>query len=91
MVQTKIQSNLRNAQQYFREHLGAFDFTIAPPKCVSVVGLYQDERILALYEQAVRQAMFELEKRAETRVRMLGHNGERRAILLERPELGMGG
>ena len=67
-----------------------FDHTIAPPKCVSVVGLYQDERILALYEQAVRQAMFELEKRSETRVRMLGHNGERRPILPERPELGMG-
>ena len=67
-----------------------FDFTSAPPKCVSVVGLYRDERILALYEQAVRQAMFKLEKQAETRVRMLGPNGERRAILLERPELGIG-
>jgi hypothetical protein len=24
MIQTKIQFNLKNAQQYFREHLGAF-------------------------------------------------------------------
>ena len=146
MIQTKLQFNLKNAKQYFREHLGAgdyysegqkiegewlglgaeklglkgavgeddfialcegkhpetelrlgqrmnsvrhegdgvkanrrifFDFTIAPPKSVSVVGLYQDERIVALHEQAVRQAMFELEKRAETRVRKSGTNGER--------------
>ena len=146
MIQTKIQFNLKNAKQYFREHLGAgdyysegqkiegkwlgigaeklglkgavgegaflalcegkhpetglrlgqrmnsvrhegdavkanrrifFDFTIAPPKSVSVVGLYQDERILALHEQAVRQAMLELEKRAEARVRKSGQNGER--------------
>jgi len=34
--------------------------------------------------------MFELEKQAETRVRMLGHHDEWRAILLERLELGMG-
>lgn len=146
MIQTKIQFNLRNAKQYFREHLGAgdyysegqkvtgewlgagaeklglkgpvdedafialcegkhpktglrlgqrmnsvrkesddvkanrrifFDFTIAPPKSVSVVALFQDERILALHEKAVRQAMLELEKRAESRVRKSGQNGER--------------
>lgn len=146
MIQTKIQFNLKNAKQYFREHLGAgdyysegqkitgewlglgaeklglkgavgedafvalcegrhpetglrlgqrlnsvrhdsdgvkanrrifFDFTIAPPKSVSVVGLYQDQRILALHERAVRQAMLELEKRAEARVRKSGQNGER--------------
>jgi conjugative relaxase-like TrwC/TraI family protein len=146
MIQTKIQFNLRNAKQYFREHLGAgdyysegkkvtgqwlghgaerlglrgavdedafialcegkhpetglrlgqrmnsvrqegddvkanrrifFDFTIAPPKSVSVVALFQDDRILALHEGAVRKAMLELEKRAESRVRKSGQNGER--------------
>lgn len=146
MIQTKIQFNLKNAEQYFREHLGAgdyysegqkvtgewlgrgaerlglkgvvseaafialcegkhpetglrlgqrmnsvrneggdlkanrrifFDFTIAPPKSVSVVGLVQDTRILALHEQAVRKAMLELEKRAEARVRRSRQNGER--------------
>jgi conjugative relaxase-like TrwC/TraI family protein len=146
MIQTKIQFNLKNAKQYFREHLGAgdyysegqqvtgewlglgaerlglkgaveeeafialcegkhpetglllgqrlnsvrhegdsvkanrrifFDFTIAPPKSVSVIGLYQDERIVALHENAVRHAMEELEKRSEARVRKLGQNGER--------------
>jgi len=146
MIQTKIQFNLKNAKEYFREHLGAgdyysegqkiegewlglgaeklglkgvvgeeafialcegkhpetglrlgqrlnvvrhegddvkanrrifFDFTIAPPKSVSVVALFQDQRILDLHERAVRQAMLELEKRAETRVRKSGQNGER--------------
>jgi len=147
MIQTKIQFNLKNARQYFREHLGAgdyysegqkvtgewlgmsaeklglkgavgeqafialcegkhpetglrlgqrlnsvrhdgtadlkanrrifFDFTIAPPKSVSVVGLYQDERILAVHDRAVRQAMLDLEMRAESRVRKAGQNGER--------------
>jgi len=146
MIQTKIQFNLKNAKEYFREHLGAgdyysqgqkvegewlgqgaarlglrgavseesfialcegkhpatglrlgqrlnvvrhegddvkanrrifFDFTIAPPKSVSVVALFQDQRIIELHERAVRQAMLELEKRAETRVRKSGQNGER--------------
>ena len=147
MIQTKIQFNLKNAKQYFREHLGAgdyysegqkvtgewlglgaeklglkgpvgeesfialcegkhpqtglrlgqrlnsvrhdgaaglkanrrifFDFTIAPPKSVSVVGLYQDERILTVHDQAVRQALLELEMRAESRVRKAGQNSER--------------
>jgi conjugative relaxase-like TrwC/TraI family protein len=146
MIQTKIQFNMKNAKQYFREHLCAgdyysegqkiagewlgkgaeklglrgivgekafialcegkhpetgqrlgqrlnsvrhegddvkanrrifFDFTIAPPKSVSVVGLFQDSRVLALHEQAVRQAMLELENRAEARVRRSRQNGER--------------
>ena len=54
-----------------------FDFVIAPPKSVSVVALYQDERILALHREAVRQTMLELEKFAETRVRKSGQQGER--------------
>jgi conjugative relaxase-like TrwC/TraI family protein len=146
MIQTKIQFNMKNAKQYFREHLCAgdyysegqriagewfgrgaeklglegavgeaafvalcegkhpetgqrlgqrlnsvrhegddvkanrrifFDFTIAPPKSVSVAGLFQDTRILAVHEQAVRQAMLELENRAEARVRRSRQNGER--------------
>ena len=146
MIQTKIQFNLKNAKEYFREHLGAgdyysegqkiegewlglgaeklglkgavseeafialcegkhpetglrlgqrlnvvrhegdevkanrrifFDFTIAPPKSVSVVALFQDPSIIELHERAVRQAMLELEKRAETRVRKSKQNGER--------------
>jgi conjugative relaxase-like TrwC/TraI family protein len=54
-----------------------FDFTIAPPKSVSVVGLLQDDRILELHNRAVRQAMLELEKFAGARVRKSGQNGER--------------
>lgn len=54
-----------------------FDFTIAPPKSVSVVALFQDERIVELHNRAVRAAMVELEKGAETRVRKGGKNGER--------------
>ena len=44
-----------------------YDFTISPPKSVSVVALYQDDRILELHHRAVREAMTELEKFAETR------------------------
>ncbi|WP_342750700.1 relaxase domain-containing protein [Termitidicoccus mucosus] len=54
-----------------------FDFTMAPPKSVSIVALYQDERIIELHENAVRMALSELEKRAETRVRKSSKNGER--------------
>jgi conjugative relaxase-like TrwC/TraI family protein len=54
-----------------------FDFAIAPPKSVSVVALYQDDRIVALHNEAVRQTMLELEKFAETRVRKAGQNSER--------------
>jgi len=55
-----------------------YDFTIAPPKSVSIVGLFQDDRILELHRQAVRQTMIELEKFAETRVRKSAQDGERR-------------
>ncbi|OAM91188.1 conjugal transfer protein [Termitidicoccus mucosus] len=54
-----------------------FDFTMAPPKSVSIVALYQDERIVGLHEKAVRLALSELEKCAETRVRKSSKNGER--------------
>ncbi|MEO6993733.1 MAG: MobF family relaxase [Lacunisphaera sp.] len=146
MIQTKIQFNLSNAKEYFREHLGAgdyysegqkiagewigqgaeklglkgavgekefialcegkhpetglrlgqrmnsvrhegedlkanrrifYDFTIAPPKSVSVVALLQDKRILELHDRAVRLTMLELEKRSEARIRKSGKNSER--------------
>ncbi len=54
-----------------------YDFTISPPKSVSVVALLQDDRILALHDRAVRHAVSELEKFAETRVRTAGERGER--------------
>ena len=54
-----------------------YDFTISPPKSVSVVSLSQDGRIIELHNRAVRQAMLELEKFAETRVRKSGQNGDR--------------
>lgn len=54
-----------------------YDFTISPPKSVSVVAYLQDDRILALHDRAVRHAMTELEKLAETRVRKSGQRGER--------------
>ncbi len=54
-----------------------YDFAIAPPKSVSVVALYQDDRILELHNRAVQAAMLELEKYAETRVRKGGQRSER--------------
>ena len=54
-----------------------YDFTIGPPKSVSIVALYQDGRIVELHNRAVRLAMSELEKFAETRVRKSGQNSER--------------
>lgn len=91
MIQTKIQFNLKNAKQYFREHLGAGDYYSEGEKIEGewlglgaetlglkgAVALFQDKRILELHERAVRQAMLELEKRAESRVRKSGQNGER--------------
>ncbi len=54
-----------------------YDFTLSPPKSVSILGLMQDDRILALHQQAVRDTLRELEKFAETRVRKGGADGER--------------
>ena len=54
-----------------------YDFTIGPPKSVSIAALYQDKRIVELHNEVVRLAMTELEKFAETRVRKGGQNGER--------------
>lgn len=54
-----------------------YDFTLSPPKSVSVVGLYQDDRIIELHEWSVRIALSELEKFAESRLRKSGQRGER--------------
>ena len=54
-----------------------YDFTISPPKSVSVVALMQDDRIVGLHDRAVRLAMSELEKFAQTRVRKRGQHGDR--------------
>jgi conjugative relaxase-like TrwC/TraI family protein len=54
-----------------------YDFTFSPPKSVSVVAMYQDARIVESHDWAVRSAMAELEKFAETRVRKSGQFGER--------------
>ncbi len=54
-----------------------YDFTISPPKSVSVVALYQDARIVEVHNRAVRTAMAELESLAQTRVRRSGQNDER--------------
>ena len=54
-----------------------YDFTISPPKSVSIVALHQDPRIVELHNRAVRLAMTELEKLSETRVRKSGKNEDR--------------
>lgn len=54
-----------------------YDFTISPPKSVSIVALCQDVRILALHDRAVQMAMSELEKFAATRVRKAGAQADR--------------
>ncbi|AHF92702.1 conjugal transfer protein [Opitutaceae bacterium TAV5] len=54
-----------------------YDFTISPPKSVSVVALYQDPRIVELHNEAVRRAVTELEKFAEARVRKSGKHDDR--------------
>ncbi len=53
------------------------DFTLSPPKSVSIVALCDDKRIVELHEQAAKRAMAELEKFAETRVRKGKQQGER--------------
>jgi conjugative relaxase-like TrwC/TraI family protein len=54
-----------------------YDFTFSPPKSVSVVTLMRDQRICAIHDQAVRTALGELERYAETRVRRHGEDRER--------------
>ena len=54
-----------------------YDFTISPPKSVSVVAMYQDSRVIELHNQAVRVAMRELEAFAEARIRIGGQRSQR--------------
>lgn len=54
-----------------------YDFTISPPKSVSVVGLYQDKRIIEMHSQAIRSALTELETFAQTHVRRDAQNVDR--------------
>jgi conjugative relaxase-like TrwC/TraI family protein len=46
-----------------------YDYTISPPKSISLVALLQDPRIVGAHERAVAAALAELETFAETRVR----------------------
>jgi len=50
-----------------------YDWTISPPKSVSVAALLQDSRIIAAHDRAVNATLRELETFAETRVRRSGN------------------
>lgn len=54
-----------------------YDFTISPPKSVSIMGLYQDERIVEIHDAAIRKAVREMERYAMTRVRKKGRCDDR--------------
>ncbi|MBX3732863.1 MAG: relaxase domain-containing protein [Verrucomicrobiae bacterium] len=55
-----------------------FDFTISPPKSVSIAALIGgDTRIEAAHQRAVRSALMELEPFAATRVRLAGKSDHR--------------
>lgn len=54
-----------------------YDFTISPPKSVSILALMRDKRVVGAHERAVRVVMEELEKFAETRVRIGQKDGSR--------------
>lgn len=54
-----------------------FDYVMSPPKSVSIVALLQDTRIVAAHERAVAAALAELERFAQTRVRVGQGRGER--------------
>ena len=49
-----------------------YDWTINPPKSVSLAALLQDSRIIAAHDRAVNATLRELETFAETRVRRDG-------------------
>lgn len=55
-----------------------YDFTLSPPKSVSIVALLAgDGRIVGAHDRATRAALVELEKFAATRVRGGGANADR--------------
>lgn len=71
-------TNRRNADGRTMANRRVFyDFTISPPKSVSVVALLQDDRIVGLHNEAVKMAMLELEKFGATRVRKAGQRCDR--------------
>lgn len=70
-------SQRRNGDSTVANRRVFYDFTISPPKSVSIVGLMQDARISRLHAEAVRQAMLELEKFAAARVRKSGQRADR--------------
>lgn len=70
-------SSRRESGQVVANRRVFYDFTISPPKSVSVLGLLQDDRIIAEHDRAVQVAILELEKLAETRVRKGGASGSR--------------
>jgi conjugative relaxase-like TrwC/TraI family protein len=60
-----------------------YDWTISPPKSVSVAALLHDQRIIAAHNRAVEATLRELEAFAETRVRRDGTaDGSRRSANL---------
>ncbi len=54
-----------------------YDFTISPPKSVSIIGLCQDERIVEIHDAAIRKGVREMERFAMTRVRKKGRSDDR--------------
>ncbi len=56
-----------------RQQANLYDWTISPPKSVSLVALFQDSRIIAAHNRAVKATLRELETFAETRVRRDGN------------------
>jgi conjugative relaxase-like TrwC/TraI family protein len=54
-----------------------YDFTISPPKSVSLMALFEDKRLIKIHDEAVQKAMRELETFAMTRVRKLGRSDDR--------------
>jgi conjugative relaxase-like TrwC/TraI family protein len=73
----RLNSTRREKNKITANRRAFFDFTISPPKSVSVLALCQDARIVDLHNRAVRTAMTELEKFAETRVRKARQRGAR--------------
>lgn len=73
----RLNTERRDAGRMVANRRVFYDFTLSPPKSVSIVGLMRDDRILALHHRAVRDTLGELERYAETRVRKGGADGAR--------------
>lgn len=68
----RLNSERRQANGRVANRRVFYDFTISPPKSVSVVAFLRDARVIGLHDEAVRQAMAELEPLAGARVRKGG-------------------